>query len=89
MVLIRLILRHINGLSFKCFERTPIAADICLLEHFTAWLQNISRWQNKKIFKNNLRRNYSFKWDRIGDVTLITLNEKKLGKLNKLGFEYY
>ena len=41
----------------------------------------------RELFESS--KNYSFKWDRIGDVTLITLKEKKLGKLNKLGFEYY
>tara|TARA_Y100000591_G_C21832659_1_gene700567 strand:+ start:1491 stop:2345 length:855 start_codon:yes stop_codon:yes gene_type:complete len=82
----------INGLSFKCFERTPIAADICLLESTLLPGCNIlvdGRTNNVRFLKNNLKRNYSFKWDRIGDVTLITLKEKKLGKLNKLGFEYY
>jgi hypothetical protein len=82
----------VNGISFKCYERTPIAADICLLESTLLPGCNIlvdGRTNNVRFLKNNLKRNYSFKWDRMGDVTLITLKEKKLGKLNKLGFEYY
>ena len=82
----------VNGLSFKCYERTPIAADICLLESTLLPRCKIlvdGRTNNVRFLKANLKRNYSFKWDRVGDVTLITLKEKKLGKLNKLGFEYY
>ena len=83
---------NINGISFKCIERTPIAADICLLESTMLPGCKIlvdGRTNNVRFLKNNLKRNYKFEWDRLGDVTLITLNEKKLGKLNKLGFEYY
>ncbi len=83
---------NVNGISFKCVERTPISADICLLESTLLPGCNIlvdGRTNNVRFLKNNLKRNYSYKWDRMGDVTLITLKEKKLGKLNKLGFEFY
>lgn len=83
---------NINGISFKCIERTPISADICLLESTMLPGCKIlvdGRTNNVRFLKNNLKKNFKFEWDRLGDVTLITLNEKKLGKLNKLGFEYY
>ncbi len=47
------------------------------------------RINNVRFLKNNFKRNFTFDWDRNADVTIIKLNEKKLGKTNKLGFEFY
>jgi hypothetical protein len=82
----------INNLSFNCIERTPISADILLLESTLLPGTNIlvdGRTNNVRFLKNNLKRHYKYYWDRNGDVTLIKLVEKKLGKINKLGFEFY
>tara|TARA_B100001059_G_scaffold235561_1_gene281637 strand:+ start:11072 stop:11923 length:852 start_codon:yes stop_codon:yes gene_type:complete len=76
----------INNVSFKCIERTPISADVCLLESTLIPGSSIfvdGRTNNVRFLKRNLKRKYKFKWDRVGDTTLITLNEKFLGKLNK------
>lgn len=82
----------INNISFQCLERTPISADLLLLESTLLPGTRIlvdGRTNNVRFLKNNLKRKFKFKWDRYGDVTHITLTEKKLGKLNKLGFEFY
>ena len=82
----------INNVSFQCLERTPISADILYLE--STFLPGTTilvdgRVNNVRFLKNNLKRNYDYYWDRNGDITIIKLNEKKLGKINKLGFEFY
>ena len=82
----------INNISFQCLERTPISADLLLLESTLLPGTRIlvdGRTNNVRFLKNNLKRNFKFKWDRYGDVTHIILSEKRLGKLNKLGFEFY
>ena len=83
---------NVNNISFKCLERTPISADILFLESTLLPGTRIlvdGRTNNVRFLKNNFKRKFKFKWDRYGDVTHIVLNEKKLGKLNKLGFELY
>lgn len=83
---------NVNGISFFCPERTPISADLCLLESTLLPGTKIlvdGRVNNVRFLQRNLKRKYHFKWDRYSDVTLITLSEKRLGKLNNLGFEYY
>jgi hypothetical protein len=82
----------INNISFQCLERTPISADILYLESTMLPGTTIlvdGRTNNVRFLKNNLKRKFNFYWDRNGDVTIIKLNEKKLGKINKLGFEFY
>jgi hypothetical protein len=82
----------INNISFQCLERTPISADLLLLESTLLPGTRIlvdGRTNNVRFLKNNFKRKFKFRWDRYGDVTHITLTEKKLGKLNKLGFEFY
>jgi hypothetical protein len=83
---------NVNGISFLCPERTPISADLCLLESTLLPGTKIlvdGRVNNVRFLERNLKRKYNFKWDRYSDVTLITLTEKRLGKLNNPGFEYY
>ena len=82
----------INNISFSCKERTPISADICFLESTLLPGTNIlvdGRTNNVRFLERNLKRKYQIKWDRHGDVTFLKLIEKRLGNLNKLGFEFY
>ena len=82
----------INNISFSCKERTPISADICFLESTLLPGTNIlvdGRTNNVRFLQRNLKRKYQIKWDRHGDVTFLKLTEKRLGNLNKLGFEFY
>ena len=83
---------QINNISFQCKERTPIAADICFLESTLLPGSTIlvdGRTNNVRFLLRNLKRKYLVKWDRHGDVTFLKLSEKRLGNLNKLGFEYF
>ena len=82
----------INNISFQCVERTPVSADILYLESTLLPGTTIlvdGRVNNVRFLRNNLKRNYKYYWDRNADITIIKLNEKKLGKINKLGFEFY
>ena len=82
----------INNISFSCKERTPISADICFLESTLLPGTNIlvdGRTNNVRFLQRNLKRKYQIKWDSHGDVTFLKLTEKRLGNLNKLGFEFY
>jgi len=82
----------INNISFSCKERTPISADICFLESTLLPGTNIlvdGRTNNVRFLQRNLKRKYQIKWDSHGDVTFLKLTEKRLGNLNKHGFEFY
>ena len=83
---------NINNISFNCKERTPISADICFLESTLLPGTSIlvdGRTNNVRFLERNLKRKYQIKWDRHGDVTFFKLTEKRLGNLNKLGFEFF
>ena len=82
----------IYDISFNCKERTPVSADICFLESTLLPGTSIlvdGRTNNVRFLQRNLKRKYKIKWDRHGDVTFFKLAEKRLGNLNKLGFEFY
>ena len=82
----------IYDISFNCKERTPVSADICFLESTLLPGTSIlvdGRTNNVRFLQRNLKRKYKIKWDRHGDVTFFKLIEKRLGNLNKLGFEFY
>ena len=83
---------QINGLTFKCPERTVISADLLLLE--STFLPGTlilvdGRTNNVRFLKNNLKRNYKFIWDRKCDRSTFELVEEKLGPFNILGSDIY
>ena len=58
---------NVNNISFQCLERTPISADILLLESTLLPGTRIlvdGRTNNVRFLKNNLKRKFRFKWDR-------------------------
>jgi len=79
---------NINGLSFKCDERTVMAADILLMESTllpgTLILVD-GRTNNARFLEMNLLRNFRIGCDKEGDVTSFELVEEPLGKLNLFG----
>lgn len=82
----------INGLSFLCDERTPIAADLILME--STFLPGIfilvdGRTNNARFLKENFKRNYDITWDKEGDITTFELIEERLGKYNLLGSDFF
>lgn len=82
---------EINGLSFQCKERTPMAADLLLMESTflpgTCILSD-GRTNNVRFLLRNFKRNYKVDWDKKGDVTIIELDEERLGKYNILGSDF-
>jgi hypothetical protein len=82
---------EVNGLSFQCKERTPMAADLLLMESTflpgTCILSD-GRTNNVRFLLNNFKRKYKVNWDKKGDVTTIELDEERLGKYNILGSDF-
>jgi len=82
----------VNGLSFSCDERTVMSADLLLMESIFlpgTFVLIDGRTNNARFLKNNLKREYHFVWDKVGDVTTIELIEERLGKYNLLGSDYF
>ncbi|HBH32764.1 MAG: hypothetical protein N839_0016505 [Desulfofustis sp. PB-SRB1] len=83
---------EINGLSFQCDERTVMAADILLMESTLlpgTCIVIDGRTNNARFLERNLSRNYSVSWDPEGDVTIMELQEKRLGPFNLLGCDFF
>ena len=79
---------EINGLSFKCEERTVMSGDLLLMESTFlpgTFILVDGRTNNARFLARNLQREYEVKWDREGDVTTFELKEDRLGRYNILG----
>lgn len=82
----------IRGMSFQCDERTVMSADILSIEPTLipgTFILVDGRTNNVRFLLNNLKREYEFKWDKVGDVSSIELIEDKLGPYNVLGSDIY
>ena len=82
----------VNGMTFKCDERTVMAADLLLMESILlpgTFILIDGRTNNARFLKNNFQRNFEMRWDKDGDVTSFELQEEKLGKYNILGSDFY
>lgn len=81
----------VNGLSFKCYERTPMAADILLMESTLlpgCFILVDGRTNNARFLERNLQRDWEVDWDREGDYTTFILMETRLGKHQVLGKDF-
>lgn len=82
----------VNGLSFKCLERTVMSGDLLLMESTflpgTCILVD-GRTNNSRFLKHNFKRNFLCTWNRDLDSTLFELNEERLGKYNILGKDLF
>lgn len=82
----------INGLSFQCDERTVMAGDLLLMEPTFlpgTFILVDGRTNNVRFLQNNFKRNYAFNWDEKSDVSTFELIEKRLGKYNQLGADFF
>lgn len=82
----------VNGLTFKCNERTVMSGDLLLLESTFlpgTFILVDGRTNNVRFLQNNFRRRYDFNWDKIGDRSTFELIEERLGKHNILGSDFY
>jgi len=71
----------IRGISFQNPVRTPLAADILLLESTllpSAFILVDGRTNNARFLARNLKREYRISWDRASDVTSFELIEDPL-----------
>lgn len=83
---------NINGISFKCNERTVISGDLLLMESTFlpgTYILVDGRTNNVNFLRNNFKRKYFFNWDKNGDTSSFELNAEKLGKYNILGSDIY
>ena len=82
----------INGLSFKCLERTVMAGDLLLMESTflpgTCILVD-GRTNNARFLKRNFKRNFIHVWNKTLDTTWFELDEERLGKYNILGKDLF
>lgn len=82
----------INGLDFSIQERTVMAADLLLME--SCFLPGTivlvdGRTNNARFLARNFTRNFEIVWDRQADVTVIELDEERLGPHNILGSDLF
>ena len=83
---------EINGLSFNCMERTPVSADLLLMESTFlpgTFILIDGRTNNARFLERNFGRKYKMKWDKESDITTFELVEERLGKYNLLGTDFY
>ena len=83
---------RINGLSFKCLERTVMSGDLLLMESTflpgTCILVD-GRTNNARFLQRNFKRNFKCTWNKDLDTTLFELDEERLGKYNILGKDLF
>ncbi len=81
----------VNGLDFGHRERTPIGADLLLMEPtFVPGLMILvdGRANNARFLANNFRRTYDWLEDPEGDYTIFELVEPPLGTRNRARLAY-
>ena len=81
----------IRGLSFQCYERTVMGADLLLMEPTFlpgTFILVDGRTNNARFLEKNFQRDYRITWDKEGDVTTFELMEERLGKYNLLGTDF-
>ena len=82
----------INGLTFRCDERTVMAADCLLMESVMLPGTVIvvdGRTNNARFLKNNFQRNWSHIHEVERDITIFKLDETRLGKHNLCGCDFF
>ncbi|MGN1063437.1 MAG: hypothetical protein ACI4QM_03860 [Alphaproteobacteria bacterium] len=82
----------LNGLSFRCWERTVVAADLLLMESTflpgTCILVD-GRTNNARFLQRHFTRNFKCTWNKELDTTLFQLDEERLGPYNILGKDLF
>lgn len=82
----------VNGMSFKCDERTVMAADLLLMEPTLlpgTFILVDGRTNNARFLANNFQRNFEMNWHKNEDITTFELNEERLGKYNLIGSDFF
>jgi len=83
---------NINGISTKHKDMMPMACDILKFEYFYTPGTIIvidGRSANSSFLKNNFQRNWKYINDEKNDQHIFYLDDKPLGKYNKLQLKFY
>jgi hypothetical protein len=84
--------RDINNFSTRHKDMMPMVNDILKIEYFLTpgtIIVTDGRGANAQFLRDYLKRNWLYKFDYINDQHIFYLNEKPLGKYNKLQLEFY
>ncbi|MGC6470470.1 MAG: hypothetical protein ACON4E_04300 [Flavobacteriales bacterium] len=82
----------INGLSFKCDERTVMSGDLLRMESIFlpgTFILIDGRTNNSRFLANNFQRKFDYYWDKENDISTFELVEDRLGKYNILGSDFF
>ncbi len=77
----------VNGLTFQCSERTPMSADLLLMEPTLipgTMVLIDGRTNNARFLQNNLKRKWTVPYNS-GDYMIMYLEESRLGNINAVG----
>jgi len=83
---------NINGVSTRHLDFMPMSCDILKLENFYTPGTIIicdGRAANAKFLKDNFRRKWKYKNDKINDQHIFVLVDQSLGKYNDLLLDFY
>jgi hypothetical protein len=84
--------KNINGFTTKHKDLMPMSCDLLKIEYFLTPGTIIvidGRGANAKFLKDNFKRNWIYKNDKIYDQHIFYLNDTSLGKYNDLQLQFY
>ncbi len=84
--------KKINGFTTKHKDLMPMSCDLLKIEYFLTPGTIIvidGRGANAKFLKDNFKRNWIYKNDKIYDQHIFYLNDTSLGKYNDLQLKFY
>jgi len=83
--------KNLNGFNFNTIARFPMSADLLFLEYFFepgTFIIIDGRTSNARFLKNHFKRKWKYYHDSHADCHYFELNEKPLGKYNKLKLKF-
>jgi hypothetical protein len=81
-----------NGISIRHIDMMPMNSDILKIEYFLVPGTIIivdGRGANSSFLRNNLQRKWSYKYDKMFDQHIFTLDDHSIGKYNDLLLKFY
>ena len=84
--------KKINGFTTKHKDLMPMSCDLLKIEYFLTPGTIVivdGRGANAKFLKDNFKRNWIYKNDKIYDQHIFYLNDTSLGKYNDLQLQFY
>ena len=84
--------KKVNNISTNHKDMTPMSCDLLKIEYFLIPGTIIvvdGRGANSKFLKDNFKRNWIYKNDKINDQHIFYLDDPILGKYNKMQLDFY